>query len=169
MNTLRRVWLVFSLEDALYLVAARGRLMQQLPEGSMLAVSLPEQEIQVLLTGRLCLAASNTQAQCVVSGPTVEIDALEQELKSRDLDCRRLRTSHAFHSSMVEPVLEEFVTLVRSLKLHSPEIPYISNVTGTRLLLSRQPTLAIGERIYVSKFFSPVALQKSYRNPPPFC
>lgn len=122
---------VFSLEDALRLVAARGRLMQQLTEGAMLAVPLPEEEVQILLSGQLCLAAVNTNTQCVVSGPTAEIEALAQHLRARELDCSRLHTSHAFHSVLVEPIVDEFVALVRSIALHAPQIPYISNVTGT--------------------------------------
>lgn len=121
---------VFSLEDALLVVATRGRLMQQLPEGAMLAVPLPEQEVQNLLTGQLCLAATNTQTQCVVSGPTAEIDELAQVLQARAIDCRRLRTSHAFHSMMVDPIVSEFTALLESVTLHAPHIPYISNVTG---------------------------------------
>ncbi|GCF09960.1 non-ribosomal peptide synthetase/type I polyketide synthase [Dictyobacter arantiisoli] len=122
---------VFSLEDALQLVTARGRLMQQLPEASMLAITLPAQELQALLTGRLSIAAINTHTQCVVAGPTVEIEGLMRQLQSREINCRLLHTSHAFHSILVEPIVDEYVALVRSIQLHSPQRPYISNVTGT--------------------------------------
>jgi amino acid adenylation domain-containing protein/non-ribosomal peptide synthase protein (TIGR01720 family) len=122
---------VFSLENALRLVATRGRLMQQLPEGAMLALPLPEQEIQTLLTGQIGLAAVNTHTQCVVAGPTEEIEELSRQLQARGIDCQRLHTSHAFHSALVEPVLSEFTRLVASIPLSPPQIPYISNVTGT--------------------------------------
>ncbi|HEU5230072.1 MAG TPA: type I polyketide synthase, partial [Ktedonobacteraceae bacterium] len=122
---------VFSLEDALRLVAARGCLMQQLPTGAMLALALPEQEVQTLLTGQLCLATVNAHTQCVVSGPTEEIAALARQLQARGIDCQRLHTSHAFHSAMVEPILSDFTKLVESTPLSPPQIPYISNLTGT--------------------------------------
>ncbi|HET8843483.1 MAG TPA: condensation domain-containing protein, partial [Ktedonobacteraceae bacterium] len=122
---------VFSLEDALRLVAARGRLMQQLPAGAMLALSLPKQEIQPLLSGQIDLAAVNTHSQCVVSGTTEDIENFTLTLQERGIEFQRLHTSHAFHSIMTEPVLEEFAALVRSIQLSSPQLPYISNVTGT--------------------------------------
>src|SRR5215467_9338971 len=114
---------VFSLEDALRLVAARGRLMQRLPEGSMLALSLPAQDVQALLTGQTSLAAVNTHAQCVVSGTREEIQILMQILQTRGIDFQRLHTSHAFHSVMTESLLDEFTTLVRSLRLSPPQLP----------------------------------------------
>src|SRR5205085_12080834 len=99
---------VFSLEDALALVAARGRLMQQMPTGSMLAVPLPEKDVQSLLDEQLSFAAVNGPSRCVIAGPTDAVDALEKRLKAMGLDCRRLHTSHAFHSKMMEPILEPF-------------------------------------------------------------
>ncbi len=97
---------VFSLEHGLALVAARGRLMQELPGGAMLAVRLPESEVLPLLTSDLAVAAINGPALCVVSGPYGAVDALEKSLAARSVVSRRLHTSHAFHSSMVDPVVE---------------------------------------------------------------
>jgi acyl transferase domain-containing protein len=122
---------VFSLEDALRLVAERGRLMQELPEGAMLAVRLPEIEIQELLGSELSLAAVNGANQCVVSGAAAAIDPLHQQLTERGVMCHRLETSRAFHSPMVEPALEPFTAVVRQIALHPPRIPFISNVSGT--------------------------------------
>lgn len=129
---------VFSLEVALQLVAARSRFMQQVENGAMLAVSLSrtqvEQELAILSAQteyRLCIAASNMPEQFVVSGMTAGIAALEQQLQEKGIDCQRLRTSHAFHSEMVEPVLGAFRAFVKSLPLQSPQLRYISNVTGT--------------------------------------
>ena len=124
---------VFSLEDALSLVAARGRLMQRLPAGSMLAVPLSEADVQQLLKGNeeISLAAVNGPSLCVVSGPTTAIDALAERLASRDLRCSRLHTSHAFHSRMMEPALAHFAEEVRKTRLNSPELRFLSNVTGT--------------------------------------
>jgi len=122
---------VFSLEDALALVAKRGQLMQQQPPGSMLAVFLSEKECQNLLDEQLSLAAVNGLSQCVISGPTEAIDNLQQQLSEQKIESRRLHTSHAFHSQMMEAVLEPFIEYVKQIPLHSPQIPYISNVTGT--------------------------------------
>ncbi|MCC3422540.1 MAG: acyltransferase domain-containing protein [Microcoleus sp. PH2017_01_SCD_O_A] len=121
---------VFSLEEGLSLVAARGKLMQQLPAGSMLAVPLTEQQVKPLLGNKLDLAAINGASISVVSGATEAVDELEQKLKEKGVECRRLHTSHAFHSQMMEPILEPFTEQVKKVKLKSPKIPYISNVTG---------------------------------------
>ncbi|KOP26797.1 non-ribosomal peptide synthase [Hapalosiphon sp. MRB220] len=122
---------VMNLEDALNLVAMRGRFMQQLPSGSMLSIPLPEAEVKTLLSENLSLAASNAPSACVVSGNHVAIDALYEQLIAQDILCRRLHTSHAFHSQMMAPILEPFMQEVRKVKLNSPQIPFISNVTGT--------------------------------------
>lgn len=122
---------VFSLEDALTLVTTRGKLMQQLPSGSMLAIPLSEAEIQPLLTANLSLAVINGKSNCVVSGTNNAIAALQERLTTEGIDCRRLHTSHAFHSPMMEPILEPFRARVKQVTLNSPQIPYISNVTGT--------------------------------------
>jgi acyl transferase domain-containing protein/acyl carrier protein len=122
---------VFSLEDALALVANRARLMQQMPGGAMLAVPLPEDELLPLLDGQLGLAAINGPALCVVSGPSLAVDQLAARLAERGIEGRRLHTSHAFHSAMMEPILGAFTDVVRRIKLNPPQIPYISNLTGT--------------------------------------
>ncbi|MBN3950377.1 MAG: thioester reductase domain-containing protein [Nostoc sp. NMS7] len=122
---------VFSLEDALKLVTARGQLMQNLPGGAMLAVSLPEKEVYPLLGQQLSLAANNGLSLCVVSGPTEAVDALQMQLLERGIECRLLHTSHAFHSVMMDSMLVPFTDLVEKVHLKPPTIPYISNVTGT--------------------------------------
>ncbi len=122
---------VFSLEDALALVAARGRMMQQLPGGAMLGVALPEQELRPLLGPQLDIAAINAPAQCVASGPAAALEALERRLAERGVECRRLHTSHAFHSAMIDPILEPFAELVGRVLLKPPALPYLSSVTGT--------------------------------------
>jgi len=122
---------VFSLEDALALVSIRGQLMQQLPPGSMLAVPMPEKEVQSFLDKALALAAVNGPSSCVVSGPAEAVEALQDQLASLGVDCRRLHTSHAFHSQMMEPILGLFQERVRQVSLTPPQIPYVSNLTGT--------------------------------------
>ncbi|HEX6288914.1 MAG TPA: MupA/Atu3671 family FMN-dependent luciferase-like monooxygenase [Herpetosiphonaceae bacterium] len=121
---------VFRLEDALALVAARGRLMQALPPGAMLAVPLPAPAVQPWLGRDLALAAINGPAQCVVSGPTEAVAALEAQLRAQGSDVRRLPTSHAFHSAMLDPMLDAFTAEVSRVGLAAPLIPFVSNVTG---------------------------------------
>src|SRR6185295_11841848 len=122
---------VFSLADALALVAVRGRLMQALPRGAMLAVPMPEVEIVALLEDGLSLAAVNAPSSCVVSGPEEAIEGLGARLAARGLEGRRLQTSHAFHSAAMDAVLEPLQEAVRKLRLSPPRIPYLSNLTGT--------------------------------------
>jgi acyl transferase domain-containing protein/acyl carrier protein len=119
---------IFTLEDALNIVVERGRLMQQSPHGAMLAVPLSEKEILPLLNGELSLAAVNAPSLCVVSGTVDAVEELEQELK--DLICRRLHTSHALHSAMMEPLLETFAAKLKDVKTRAPQIPIVSTLTG---------------------------------------
>jgi len=121
---------VFSLEDALRIVAARGRLMQQLPAGSMLAVSMSPADVQPLLGDQLDLAAVNGPSLCVVSGPTEAVKRLEASLVGKRVRCRLLQTSHAFHSRMMEPALTPFAEVLRQVSLQPPRLPYLSNVSG---------------------------------------
>ncbi|MEO6191568.1 MAG: amino acid adenylation domain-containing protein, partial [Thermoanaerobaculia bacterium] len=122
---------VFSFADALALVVERGRLMAAMEPGAMLAVSLPESEIVSLLGEDLALAAVNGPQRAVVAGPEPAVAALAAELEARGVRNRRLRTSHAFHSAMMEPALEPFAERVRRVRLSPPSIPFVSNVTGT--------------------------------------
>jgi len=121
---------VFSLEQALELVALRGRLMQSLPAGAMLSVVLSEQQIQPYLSADISLAAVNAPSLCVVSGPTEAIEALENRLALQDIQSIRLHTSHAFHSAMMEPILPAFVDCLSKMALKAPQKPYISNLSG---------------------------------------
>jgi acyl transferase domain-containing protein len=123
---------VFSLEDALALVAARGRLMQAVPPGAMLTVSLPAAEVEALLGDHpeLSLAATNAPKRAVVAGPFAAIEALEAALSARGVAFRRLHTSHAFHSAMMDPALAPFRKEVERVALSAPNKAYVSNVTG---------------------------------------
>jgi len=122
---------VFSLEDALALVAARGRLMQALPPGAMTTVPLPEEELAPLLGPDLSIAATNAPRRLVVSGPFAAVEELEARLGERGIAARRLHTSHAFHSAMMEPALEPFLAELSRVAFAPPARPYLSNVTGT--------------------------------------
>ena len=121
---------VFSLTDALRLVATRGQLMQDLPAGSMMAVRLPEAELRSSLSPEVSIAAINSPALCVVSGPSQAIEKLEKSLTERGVIARRLHTSHAFHSAMMDPVVDPFTEVVKQVSLKPTSIPYVSGVSG---------------------------------------
>jgi len=121
---------VFSLEDALYIVANRGKLIQSLPEGDMLFIPLTESKIEKYLSDNISLAVINSPEAMVLSGDSKTISALQSELESDGVRSKIIRTSHAFHSHMMEPILDEFKTLFTKVKLSAPNIPVISNVTG---------------------------------------
>ncbi|HKG20587.1 MAG TPA: type I polyketide synthase, partial [Blastocatellia bacterium] len=122
---------VFSLEDALQLVSERGRLMQKLPAGAMLALPMAPHEVEPLLGGRLSLAAINGPSLCSVSGPADAIDELARALAEKGEEFHRLHIDVAAHSSMVEQVRDELTDFVGKLNLREPSIAYLSNVTGT--------------------------------------
>ncbi|GAB1543929.1 hypothetical protein NUACC21_66050 [Scytonema sp. NUACC21] len=121
---------VFSLPEALVLVAKRGQLMQQLPPGTMLSVPLPAKEVEPFLSESLSLAAINGPSLCVVSGTLSAVEALQKHLAQQRVECHRLHTSHAFHSIMMEPILTLFRQQINKITLHPPQIPYVSNLTG---------------------------------------
>ena len=121
---------VFSLKDALRLVALRGKLMQEMPEGLMLAVPLPEARVRRLIGDGLWLAAVNAPTLCVLSGTAAAIDAVEEKLQREGVQCQRLQTSHAFHSGLMDGAVAPLVAAFAGVTLHTPKLPYISNVTG---------------------------------------
>jgi amino acid adenylation domain-containing protein len=121
---------VFPLEDALKLVVLRGQLMHKMPPGSMLSISAPVNEIKSLLNEELALAAINSSSLCVISGRDKEIENFSRKIKEKGYECRKLKTSHAFHSKMMDPIIEEFEQEVETIHFNNPGIPYISNVTG---------------------------------------
>ena len=120
---------VFSLEDALHTCAIRGRLMGEMPAGAMLSVAAPAESLT--LPSELALAAVNGPAQCVVSGPRDAIQSFAQKLEALAVPCALLHTSHAFHSAMMDPILDSFRAHLETVPLHPPKVPYISNLTGT--------------------------------------
>ncbi|HEV2205771.1 MAG TPA: amino acid adenylation domain-containing protein [Candidatus Acidoferrales bacterium] len=128
--TLARVW---SLEDALRIVAMRGRLMQGLPRGSMLAVGAPTANVEPMLPESIQVASVNAPGLCVISGPTDDIAAVQHALESKGFVCRQLHTSHAFHSAMMDPIVEPLRAEVAKAQLRAPKEPIISTVTGQPL------------------------------------
>ena len=122
---------VFSFEDALLLVAERGRLMATLPGGAMLSVERPAAELERLLGRELALAAINAPELCTVSGPVEAIESLATTLAEQGIESRRLRTSHAFHSAAMDPILDLWTERVATARPRAPERSWISNRTGT--------------------------------------
>ncbi len=121
---------VLSLEDSLTLLAERGRLSEGLEGGSMLAVRLPKEDLKKYLGTGLSIASINTPNSCVLSGPTKQVAEVQQELEKDGTASRMLQTSHAFHSEMVEPILPDFVELLKDIQFNTPQIPYVSTLTG---------------------------------------
>jgi amino acid adenylation domain-containing protein len=124
---------IFSLGDALLFVARRGEWMQEMPAGGMLAVRMQSQQLQMMLPENVSIAAVNSPSLTVASGPTAEIERLAKTLEKENIASRRLHTSHAFHSAMVEPVVERLRALLESIPLNEPKLKIISTVTGNTL------------------------------------
>jgi acyl transferase domain-containing protein/thioesterase domain-containing protein/acyl carrier protein len=122
---------VFSLEDALRLIAVRARLVSGLPKGAMLAVTLAEDEVTPLLGPELSISLINGPSLCVVAGPAQAIDDFEKVCTNKGILCRPVKNAHAFHSRMLDPIVPAFEAEVRKVQLSEPKIPYISNLTGT--------------------------------------
>jgi acyl transferase domain-containing protein/acetyltransferase-like isoleucine patch superfamily enzyme len=150
---------VMEVDDALRLVATRGRLMQSLPSGSMLSVRLPEEVLASRLPAGVDMAAVNGPQLCVVAGPTSLVTALNETLTAEGVACRILHTSHAFHSSMMDPVVEPFLRVVEGVRLSAPRIPFVSTVTGEWI----DPSLATSPSYWARHLRSPVQFSKAIR------
>nr|MBA2678918.1 SDR family NAD(P)-dependent oxidoreductase [Ktedonobacteraceae bacterium] len=122
---------VLSLEDALTLVARRAQLIQAQPAGSMLTVALSEAEVRHYLSSQVSLAAINGPHTCVLAGSQAALREIASHLDQQGTSYRYVETTHAFHSTQLEPLRMQITALARTCTLHPPNIPYISNVTGT--------------------------------------
>ncbi|MEH0416182.1 type I polyketide synthase [Streptomyces sp. B21-083] len=124
---------VFTLEDALSVVVARGQVLEGLPDGSMMAVPLSPGEVEPLLGPGVSVAVVNHPASCVVAGPRDAIARLREVLAGRDVDATVLRISYASHTEMVQPALAPFAARFAGMTLTPPRVPLLSGVTGTWL------------------------------------
>ncbi len=120
---------VLSLPEALRLVALRGRLMSEMQPGTMLSVAAAAEDLPPLPYG-VSIAAANAPKLVVLAGPTEALAAYGAKLAEAGIGARRLQTSHAFHSAMMEPMLPEFRTIAASISFEAPRIPLVSSLTG---------------------------------------
>lgn len=121
---------VFSLDDALALVAERGRLMSCLPGGAMMSVAATPAQLEGRLPAGVDLAAINAPGMCVLSGSAAALDRAAEALAAEELSCRRLHVSHAFHSASMEPMLAPFAAAVGKRAASAPRLPVASNLSG---------------------------------------
>ena len=121
---------VFSIETGLEIIIKRGQLVQDMPRGSMLAVAIPAEEASQYLTDRISLASINGPQQCVFSGFPDAIDSLVNQLKTKSIVSKRLHVTRAFHSMMLDPVLDRFGEFIENKTLQRPSKPFISCVHG---------------------------------------
>jgi acyl transferase domain-containing protein/acyl carrier protein len=127
---------VFSLEDGIRLIAARARLMQQLPAGgAMAAVFTGEDEVRsaiAALAPEVSVAAMNGPRHIVIAGAAARVNNLRRHFAARGIDCTALNVSHAFHSVLIEPMLDAFERVAESVRFSPPRLDLVSNVTGRR-------------------------------------
>jgi phthiocerol/phenolphthiocerol synthesis type-I polyketide synthase E len=150
---------VLSLEDAVPVVNARARLMEELPEGTMLAVGLPEDDVMSFVEDGIDLAAVTDPSGCVVAGETRPVKELRRTLEERGIRCAEVRVSRAFHSAMTDPVVEPFREHVRRARLRAPRIPFVSNVSGTWI----RPEEATDPAYWARQLRHPVRLAEGFR------
>lgn len=124
---------VFQLPDALEVVVERGRLMQAQPPGDMIAVRAASDAVERLLTASLELAAVNAPTLCVVSGPAEAVTTFAETLDHEGIAWSLLKTSHAFHSQMMEPAMAPLAEVLSRMELSPPQIPIVSTSTGEPL------------------------------------
>ncbi|WP_264079933.1 type I polyketide synthase [Mycolicibacter hiberniae] len=124
---------VFDLDTAIKVVAMRARLMHAAPRGVMVAVPVSAEAVGAYLTGDVDLAAVNDPDGCVVAGAESDIREFTDRLKQAGINARRVRTSHAFHSRLMDSMISEFTAFLSRQTLHEPQLPLLSNLTGTWL------------------------------------
>ncbi|HEU5382936.1 MAG TPA: SDR family NAD(P)-dependent oxidoreductase [Ktedonobacteraceae bacterium] len=122
---------VLSLEDALMIVARRAQMIQELPNGTMIAATISEDLASSYLSAEISLAAVNAPGVCVLAGAEQALACVTQDLEKRGLAWRRVETTHAFHSRQMLPLRAALVALLETVTLNPPRVPYISDVTGT--------------------------------------
>ncbi len=121
---------VFSLDDSLKLISKRAALVNSLPKGGMISISLSESELLPFLTDGLSISLINSPNLCVVAGDEEKVNEFERVLIDKEIQYRHVQNSHAFHTKMMDPIFDAFLAEVNQVKLNPPGIPYTSNITG---------------------------------------
>ena len=132
-NTAAALAGVMRFEDCIGLVHLRGQLFDTIAPGGMVSVPMAEEELRPYLTGELDMASVNAPGLCVVSGPDQALEALSAQLAKADVETQRIAINIAAHSRMLEPILARFGDYLRSIPLHAPSLPIISNQSGVAL------------------------------------
>jgi malonyl CoA-acyl carrier protein transacylase/acyl carrier protein len=150
---------VYSPESAMRVICKRGQLVQSVPEGAMLAVRLSETEISPYIAGHLDLGSTLASDHCVVSGEPKAIADLEARLKNEGIEPKQVKVSRAYHSKMIDPILDEYRSFVAAVELQSPRIPFISCVTGDWITEEQ----ARSPEYWVKQLRSPVRLHEAFK------
>jgi malonyl CoA-acyl carrier protein transacylase len=158
---------VLSLEDALRLIAVRAKLVNELPQAMMLAVMLPEEELLAQLPADLSVSLINGPSHCVIAGAPDAVAAFERTLTEQGVIARRVQNGHAFHTRLMEPVVRAFEEEVRKVRLSAPQIPYVSNVSGTWITAAEavDPTYWVRHLTRTARFSA--ALHELWQLPQP--
>ncbi len=147
---------VFSLSDALAIIVKRAELMGQVEEGDMLGIAATMEQLKPLLNERISVAAINANNRVVVSGTKNNIAEFAEQLKEEKLPFTKLKTSHAFHSEMMDGILEAFAAELDKVSFSEPRLPYVSNLTGVEIL----PTEAMSPSYWVKHLRQTVNFSK---------
>ncbi len=147
---------VFSVRRALQIIALRGQVFTHLPAGGMLAVALSEVQTRAVLRDGLALAAVNGPQACVISGERAAVDAIERELRGREVTVQRLAVSVAGHHPMLAPHVGELRACLHSEQLSPPELPFISSLSGTWITAAQ----AMDPEYWVSQLLSTVRFRQ---------
>ncbi|MDW9383068.1 SDR family NAD(P)-dependent oxidoreductase [Chryseobacterium sp. JV558] len=127
---------VFGFEDALKLIIKRGELMSRLPSGEMIVCHIASSDVRKYITEEISLAAINSDSNVALSGDFAAIERLSEQLSTAKIPFVKLKTSHAFHSHMLDPILADFLKELKKVKFNKPEIPFVSNVYGRLIDIS---------------------------------
>ena len=122
---------VLAVEDALQLVVTRGQLIECVPEGGMVSVALPENEVRAILSPTLDVAVVNADALCVVTGPRDAVESFSIELESKGIEWRRVNIKAPGHSAMLDPILDRFRAVASDIRFGDMSVPFLSNTSGT--------------------------------------
>ncbi len=151
---------VFSLEDALRLIAARGRLMAALPRGRMLSARGEISAVIAAAGEPVDVGSINGPVHCVLAGDNEKIERVRARLEAAGIPCRPLHTSHAFHSAMMDPVVEPFLQVVKSVSLHPPKRAIVSTATGELMTEAQATDPAYwAKHLRMTVMFSPAVLR----------